>query len=71
MLVPLHLGGEVREREHDLVHRRVERALAVFEIEEDPHAGIHDLLQHVARLDGLTAEAGLLGHHEHLKGRSR
>src|SRR2546422_2598884 len=40
-LLPLHLRGEVREREHDLVHRAVERALAVIEVEEDPRSEEH------------------------------
>src|SRR5881628_3769902 len=37
-LLPLHLRGEVGQREHDLVHGAVERALAIIEVEEDPHA---------------------------------
>jgi hypothetical protein len=39
-LLPLHLGREVREREHHLVHRRVERALAILEVEEHAHAAV-------------------------------
>jgi ABC transporter substrate binding protein len=71
VFLPLHLRGEVREGEHDLIHRGVERPLPILEVEEHPHASIHDLLQHVPRLDRLTTEAGLLGHHEHLKWGSR
>jgi hypothetical protein len=52
----LHLVGEVREREHHLVHGGVQGALAVFEVEEDAGPGRHDLLQRVRRLDLLAAE---------------
>ena len=64
-LLPLHLGGEVGQREHNLVRRTVERALAIIEVEEDPHAGVHDLHERVGRLDLLAAEARFLGHDEH------
>jgi hypothetical protein len=37
-LFPFHFGREVGEREHHLVHRGVERALAVLEVEEHPGA---------------------------------
>jgi hypothetical protein len=63
----LDLGREVGEREHDRVHRSVERSLAVVEIEEHAHARVEDLFQHVGRLDRLAANAALLGHHEHLE----
>jgi hypothetical protein len=48
--LPLHLGGEVGQREHDLVHGRVERPLTILELEEHAHAGVHDLLQRPRRL---------------------
>src|SRR2546422_6893081 len=69
-LLPLHLRGEVGQREHDLVHRAVERALAVIEVEEDPHAGVYDLHERGGRLDLFAAEARFLGHNEHLERRA-
>src|SRR5439155_10513755 len=44
-LLALELGREVGERQHYLIHRRVERALAVLEVEEHTDAGLHELLQ--------------------------
>src|SRR5207245_7921367 len=69
-LLPLHLRGEVGQREHGLLYRAVERALAVLEVEEDPHAGVDDLLERVGRRDLLAAEARFLGHDEHLERRA-
>jgi len=66
-LLPLHLGGEGRQVHHHLVHGGAKRALAVLEVVEDPHACVGDFLQRPARLDGLTAEARLLGHDQRLK----
>ncbi len=55
-----HLGGEVGHKEHDLILGAVERTLAVLEVEEDPHAGVDDLLERVGRRDLLATEARLL-----------
>jgi hypothetical protein len=68
--LPLHLGGEVGEAEHHLVHRVVERPLAVVQIEEHAHAGVGDLLEHVGGLDLLAAQARLLGHDQHVERRA-
>src|SRR5262249_7082967 len=43
-LLALELVCERREREHDLVGRRIERALAILEIEEHAHASGDELL---------------------------
>ena len=68
-LLALQLGREVGQGEHHLVHRVVERPLAVLEVEEHPDAGGDDLLQRVGGLDLLAAEPGLFGHDENLKRR--
>ena len=70
-LLALDLGAEGGQLHHDLVHRAVERALAVFEVEEHAHARVGDALERPARLDRLAAEPGLLGHDEHLERRPR
>ncbi len=67
-LLPLHLGGESSEREHDLLSRRIERALPIVEVVEDPYSGIEDLLDDVGRLDLLPPEPALLTHDQYLKG---
>src|SRR3989449_6231059 len=56
-LLALELSGEVAQGEHGLVERTVERPLAVLKVEEDAHASLHDLLQHVGGFDLLSAEA--------------
>src|SRR5262249_8018819 len=50
---------------------RVERTLAVLEVEEYADAGLHDLLERVRGLDLFASEARLLGHDEHLERRPR
>jgi hypothetical protein len=70
-LLALHLGGERGQAEHDFLHRGVEGPLPVLEVEEHPHTGIGNLLQHVARLDRLAAEPGLFRHHQHFERRAR
>src|SRR5260370_8088682 len=62
-LLAFKLIGERRDGQHELVGRRLQGALAVLEIEEDPHARRDDLLERVGRLDGFAPEAGLLAHH--------
>jgi hypothetical protein len=69
--LPLKLVGERGQRQHDLVGRRIERSLAVFEVEEDSHAGLNELLQRVRRLDGFAPETRFLRHDEHLERRAR
>jgi len=56
-LFPLHLGREVRERQHDFIHSVVERALAVLEVEEHPDARVHDSLERIGRLDRLAPQS--------------
>jgi hypothetical protein len=68
-LFSLELVGERRQREHDLVGRTVEGALAVLEVKEHPHAGRHELLQRVGRLDRFAAEPRLLRHDQYLERR--
>ncbi|MEE8240199.1 MAG: hypothetical protein V3R16_02940 [Nitrospirales bacterium] len=68
--LPLHLGREVGEREHDLVHGGVQRALPVFQIKEYSHASVHDLFKRVGRLDLLAPQARLLAHDEDLERRA-
>ena len=55
-LLALELVGERRQRQHDLVGGGVERPLAVLEVEEHAHAGLHELLERVRRLDRLASE---------------
>jgi hypothetical protein len=45
VLVTRELRAKRLERRHRLLHRRIERALAVLEVVEDADAGAHDLLQ--------------------------
>jgi hypothetical protein len=66
-LRPLNLVGEGRRRQRDLIRRAVEGALGVGEVEEHPHAGLHDLLEHIRRLDRLAAEARPFRHHQHVE----
>ena len=63
----LELVGERRQRQHDFVSRGVERPLAVLEVEEHAHAGLHQLLEGVRRFDRLASESALFAHHEYLK----
>src|SRR5215468_9722688 len=65
----LHLGGESGEREHDLLGGRVERALPVVEVVEEPNAGVQDLLDDVGGLDLLSPEPTLFTHDQDLKWR--
>ena len=44
-LLALELVRERGQRQHDLVGRTVERALAIFKVKEHPHAGLDELLQ--------------------------
>ena len=59
-LLALHLRGEVGQRQHYLVHRVVERALAVFQVEEHTDTRVHDLLESISRLDLLAPQPRLL-----------
>ena len=68
-LLALQLIGERGQRQHDLVRRAVERPLAVFQVEEDPHAGLDELFERVGRFDRLSTETALLTHDQDLKGR--
>ncbi len=70
-LLPLLLAGEVLKREEQLVHRSSEDALLPVEVREDPHARVDDLLDHVARLDGLTPDPGLVGDDQDVERRAR
>src|SRR5512146_571360 len=51
-----HLGSEIRQGEHDLVRRAFEGALAVLEIEEQPDAGVDDLLERIGGFDRFTSK---------------
>lgn len=70
-LLALELVGESGERQHDLVGRRVERALAILQVEEDADAGRDELLQRLRRLDRFATEAALFTHNEDLERRPR
>ena len=65
--LPLELARVAGDGEQDLIGGRVEGALAVLEVVEDADAGIEDLLEGVAGLDGLAPQPGLLGHDQHLE----
>ena len=51
----LEFVGERRQRQHNLVGRRIERSLSVLEVKEYPDASLHQLLQRVGRLDRFAA----------------
>jgi hypothetical protein len=70
-LLALHLRREGGEREHHLVEGITRGPLAIFQVEEDPDAGLGDLLQGIGGLDLLPAKPALLAHHERLKRRPR
>src|SRR5436309_14757817 len=69
-LVSLHLRSEIGQGEHHLLQRIIEQSLAIVGIEEDTHARVSNLLEHVARLDLLAAQPRLLGHDKDLERRA-
>lgn len=55
-LLPFQLVGKGRHAHEQLVGGGVERALAVFEVEPHPDAGLGELLERVGDLDLLAPE---------------
>jgi hypothetical protein len=56
----LEFVGGRRQRQHDLVGGRIERALASLEVEEHAHAGGNELLERVRRFDRFAARGAIL-----------
>jgi hypothetical protein len=48
-----------------------ERTLAILSIEEHAHAGSHDLLERLSRLDRVPSEPWFLRHDQHVERRAR
>ena len=59
-LLALQFVSERGQRQHDLVDRRVERALAVLKVEEHSDTRADDLLQRVPDFELLAAEGATL-----------
>lgn len=70
-LLALQLVSECGQRQHDLVGGAVERALPVFEVEEDANSGLRELFERVRGLDRLASESRFFGHCKRLEGRAR
>ena len=67
-LLAFHFRSEVGQREHDFVHRALERSLPVVEVKEDADARVSQLLENVARLDLFATQPRLLRHNQHVEG---
>jgi hypothetical protein len=55
-LFPFDLRWKAGERAHDLVHRGVELALLIAQIEPHLHARVRELLEGIGGFDLLTAK---------------
>jgi hypothetical protein len=66
LLAP-HLRGERGQAQNHLVHRIVERAFPIVEVEEHAHPGVGDLFHGVPHLDRPAAEPVAVAHDEDLE----
>jgi hypothetical protein len=69
-LLALEFVGERRQRQHDLVGRRVERPFSVLQVKEHAHTRLDQLLERVGGFDRFAAQPGFF-RHEHLERRPR
>ncbi len=67
-LLALHLRGEVRQLQHDLLGRGVERALAILQMEKNADSGADELLEDIGGLDAFAAQTALFRHDENVEG---
>ncbi len=65
-LVPFR--RRIRQAEHHFVHGVVQLSFLIGHIEKHTDSAVDELLEGIADLDGLTAQARFFTHNEHMKG---